>query len=277
LIQSSNIKTTLKSLLTGLTLKTILYFALAALPFIILPFAVVSNGHETTSGTRALEAALKSASGANQLSTRQRKSESVFAKARIGYDVSVLRAVREMGLVLDHFDMWIDQHPGTALAHVRFMPAAMQEKVASIALFVRKSNSKIDEKTAWREAAAFVHYSAKYGIPAALTAAVAKAESAFDPDALSSKGASGVMQVRWTIHSGLLRSNGIHATSSSNPLSDPEKAIAAGCLLLSRYIKAYGSVQAAMIRYSGDASNSYFSQINMNMASLMNHHAQLTK
>jgi soluble lytic murein transglycosylase-like protein len=151
----------------------------------------------------------------------------------------------------------------------------MQKDVASIALFIRKSNCKIDAKTAWREAAALVHYSAKYGVPVALTTAVAQAESTFNPNAVSSKGASGVMQVMWKIHNGLLRSNGIQATPGVNPLADPEHAIAAGCLLLSRYIRVYGSVHKAMDRYYGGPSAGYQRKINGNIAKLMRHQSKL--
>jgi soluble lytic murein transglycosylase-like protein len=157
------------------------------------------------------------------------------------------------------------------------MPAVSQRYVASTAIFIRKSNPRVDAKTAWREAAALVHYSAKYAVPYALTTAVAKVESTFDPDVVSSKGASGVMQVMWGLHWRLLQANGITPTPGSNPLADPEKAIAAGCLLLSRYIRAYGSVNSAMERYYGSSSENYQRKVNKNIASVMNHHSQFFK
>jgi soluble lytic murein transglycosylase-like protein len=275
-------------------LKTALYFAIAVLPFIIIPFVVVSNsiGAEEASitadaivnDTNRIRDRLNAtpidpepeSAGAYRAATGL-PVKNIFSHSQIGYDAAVLRAVREMGLTLDHFDSWMDLHPETSLARVRFMPVRMQQNVASTALFIRKTNARIDAKTAWREAAAFVYYSAKYGVPSALATAVGKTESAFDPDAVSPKGASGVMQVMWKIHSGLLVANGIHAASSENPLSDPEKAIAAGCLLISRYIKAYGSVQTAMDRYYGGSSASYKRKVNRNIASIINHHAQLIR
>jgi soluble lytic murein transglycosylase-like protein len=161
------------------------------------------------------------------------------------------------------------------IKHIKYMPVTMQKDVANIAVFIRKSNYRIDEKTAWREAAAFVHYSAKYGVPSALTAAVAQTESTFNPNAVSPKGAAGVMQVMWRVHNGLLQSHGIQATPGTNPLADPEHAIAAGCLLLSRYIRASGSVRKAMDRYYGASSVSYYKRINVNIAKLMTHKAKL--
>ncbi|MDR3321469.1 MAG: transglycosylase SLT domain-containing protein [Synergistaceae bacterium] len=252
------------------------HFIAAALPFIILSFLVLSNG-PATGNSSSLDAAIRSIPPPHPtIVPNSNAGLKITTRARVGYDVSVLNAVREMGLVLDHFDSWIAQHPGTALERVRFMSVTMQQNVATTALFIRKTNPKIDEKTAWREAAAFVHFSAKYGVPSALATAVAKAESTFDPNALSSKGASGVMQVMWKFHSGLLSSNGIQPTSASNPLSDPEKAIEAGCLILSRYMRAGGSVQLAMERYYGSSSISYLRKVNRNIASIMNHHVQLT-
>jgi soluble lytic murein transglycosylase-like protein len=183
--------------------------------------------------------------------------------------------MKKMGLSLDNFDAWMAEHCESAIKHIKYMPPSMQKDVASIALFIRKSNYRIDAKTAWREAAALVHYSGKYGVPSVLTTAVAAAESTFNPNALSSKGASGVMQVMWNIHNGLLQSNGIRAAPGKNPLADPEHAIAAGCLLLSRYIRASGSVQKAMDRYYGASSANYRRKINVNIAKLMTHRSGL--
>jgi hypothetical protein len=192
------------------------------------------------------------------------------------YRACVVSAMRSMGLTTGHFDAWMAQHPDSVIKRIKYMPEAMQRDVAGIALFIRKTNPRIDAKTAWREAAALVHYSDKYGVPSVLSTAVAKVESTFNPDEVSSKGASGVMQVMWKIHNRLLRSHGIKASSGSNPLSDPEHAIAAGCLLLSRYVRAYGSIHAALNRYSGGGgSASYRRKVNMNMRSLMAHRRKL--
>jgi hypothetical protein len=263
-------------LAVDLTARMTLCFVLVTLPFIILPFLLVSNGIVAEKENNAAYASFMPAVSIGRPALARPASEAIaLPPAQIGYDVSVLRAVREMGLVLDHFGTWLEEHPDSSLARIRFMSPDMQRRVASTALFIRKTNKRVDAKTAWREAAALVHYSAKYGVPFALSTAVAKAESTFDPDALSPKGASGVMQVMWKFHQGLLNSNGIYATSSVNPLSDPEKAIAAGCLLLSRYLRAYGSLQLAMNRYSGGGSASYLRKVNRNIASIMNHEAEM--
>lgn len=266
--------------------KMVLIFTAVTLPFIVLSFFLASVSVKSAAGeegpVRIAQAAAPDSDAAAKphpisalARAKKDASQQLLTRPRVGYDASVLRSLKEMGLVADHIDAWISQHPQTTLKHVKYMSAEMQKNVASTAAFIRKSNAKIDEKTAWREAAALVHYSAKYGVPYALTTAVAHVESTFNPDAVSPKGASGVMQVMWRVHNGLLQSNGIHPEPGKNPLADPEKAIAAGCLLLSRYIRAYGSVQTAMERYYGGKSDTYQRKVTRNIARIMNHRAQL--
>ncbi len=247
---------------------------LTILPFLVLPFLLVSDrmadGMETRSATTQTELPKKS----TKLFTRPLPTQDTvpFNKANLTYDASVLKTLKKMNLSMDHLDLWMSEHPDTALKHLRYMPAAMQRDVTSTVLFIRSCNGRIDEKTAWREAAALVHYSAKYGVPSTLTTAVAHAESTFNPGAVSPKGAAGVMQVMWRVHNGLLESNGIMGKDS---LADPEKGVAAGCLLLSRYIKAYGSIQTAMNRYYGGSSLGYQRKINRNMVKIAAHRASM--
>ncbi|MDR1965788.1 MAG: lytic transglycosylase domain-containing protein [Synergistaceae bacterium] len=248
--------------------KTMTTFLATIIPFVVLPFFVVS---EVITAPDVRQAVAPDAGSV----LMKLAPDKVPSPAKIGYGYPVVTVMKEMGLSLEHFALWVSEHPGSAIKHIKYMPEPMQRDVASIALFIRKSNSKIDAKTAWREASALVHYSAKYGVPSALTTAVAEAESTFNPDAVSSKGASGVMQVMWNIHNALLKSNGIHASPGSNPLSDPEQSIAAGCLLLSRYMRAYGSIQKAMDRYYGVSSTAYRRKINVNIARLMTHHSKV--
>ena len=250
--------------------KTMVTFFGVIMPFLVLPFLVVSE-FIVLSDTTPLYLRFPDD---NPVLSRY-SPNSLPLGAKIGYSRYIVAAVREMDLALDHFDVWVAEHPDSAIRHIKYMPEPMQKDVANIAVFIRKSNHRIDAKTAWRQGAALVHYSAKYGVPSALATAVAYVESTFNPDALSHMGASGVMQVMWGVHHGLLRSNGIIGTPGGNPLSDPEHSIAAGCLLLSRYIRASGSVQRALDRYYGAPSPGYQSRVNVNMARLMNQKATL--
>ncbi|MBP8633070.1 MAG: lytic transglycosylase domain-containing protein [Synergistaceae bacterium] len=184
-------------------------------------------------------------------------------------DTSVISALNRMGLTREHIDKWIDSHPNSTLKELAKMSAGKQRKVANIATFIRSINNKISPMIAWREASALVYYSSKYNVPTDLSVGIAKTESRFNPSAVSSKGAIGVMQVMWKVHHGMLSAKGIATTRDH--MFDPERGVEAGVLLLSRYINAYGTVQKALNRYYGGISVSYLKKVNNNMAMLQRH------
>jgi len=155
-------------------------------------------------------------------------------------------------------------HLGT-LGDIYDLAEVTHDQVELIQRFIQKQNSKIDDLTALKEAMAFIHYSSKYNVPLDLAIAVANTESHFDPDARSKAGAAGIMQVTWKIHAGLLQANGIQYEED---LHDPEKGIAAGCLLISRYLKAYGSTQKALGRYYGGSASVYWDRVSKNLSRL---------
>lgn len=188
---------------------------------------------------------------------------------QITFDKSVHAALGKMELNADSIKTWMQQHPKSALNELEKMTPSMQAKVANIATFIRSVNRKIDKKTAWREAAAIVHYCAKYNISTEITVGVAKTESNFNPELVSKAGARGVMQVMWKYHSGMLQAKGIAA--SAEQLLDPERGIESGILLLSRYVEAYGSIQKALNRYYGRVSETYAKKVDKNVAMLQSH------
>jgi hypothetical protein len=185
------------------------------------------------------------------------------------YDDSVLTALNKMKLTPAHIESWIAQHPKSALKSIKGMTPAKQKNVANIASFIRSINGKLSLKTVWREAAAMVMYCDKYKISTELAVGIAKAESHFKPNVQSKAGAVGVMQVMWKVHYGMLQAKGIAATREQ--MFDPERGIEAGILILSRYVKAYGSVQKALNRYYGGISTAYLRKVNKNMAMLQSH------
>jgi hypothetical protein len=82
--------------------------------------------------------------------------------------------------------------------------------------------------------------SAQSGVPASLLAAVAKQESGYDPSAVSSAGAEGLMQLMPSTAAGL----GVNAF-------DPAQAIDGAAQLLGGYLKQYnGSVPLALAAYN---------------------------
>ncbi|MDY2985364.1 MAG: lytic transglycosylase domain-containing protein [Synergistes jonesii] len=187
------------------------------------------------------------------------------------YHDSVYNALKRQGLSKEHIELWCDEHPVSTLNKLETLEPAMQKKVANAASYIRKVNPKISAKTAWREAMALVYYSVKYGIPSDLVISVAKAESRFNPGAQSKSGALGVMQVMWKVHNAMLRNRGIAATREH--MFDPERGVEAGVLILSRYVKVYGTLQKALNRYYGGIAQSYLKKVSNNMAHLQKHTA----
>ena len=128
--------------------------------------------------------------------------------------------------------------------------------------FIQAQNGSISSKTAFRIASAIKHYSLKYGVPFDLAIAVAHTESHFNPNARSNYGALGVMQVVWRVHSALLRENGIF---EENLLYQPEFGVAAGCLVLSGYLRDSVDTQTALGRYYGGDSSVYWERISRSL------------
>lgn len=186
-------------------------------------------------------------------------------------DDSVLTALNRMGLSERNLVEWSGSIPHSTLRYLWTMPKEKQRDVAQIALYIRAKNRNVDAKTAWREASALVHYCDAYSIPTHVAVGIAHTESRFNPQARSRSGALGVMQVMWRVHNDMLQAKGI--ASKKGDMFDPEKGIAAGCLLLARYIHTYGSVTTAINRYCGGFAKAYLRTVNRNMASLQRHFA----
>ncbi|MCF7936876.1 MAG: transglycosylase SLT domain-containing protein [Synergistales bacterium] len=172
-------------------------------------------------------------------------------------DSLVLDTLASTGASEEDLLAWKRRNVSPALRHLPFMERETQKKVAVIASYISSVNPALDAETIWLEAAAFAHYSQKYGVPMFLAVGVGNAESHFDPQAESGYGAAGVMQVVWRIHAGLLQANGILAPED---LHNPDLGIAAGCLILSRYLKDTSNTREALERYSGGA-NGYWGTV----------------
>ncbi|MGE3621768.1 MAG: lytic transglycosylase domain-containing protein [Acidimicrobiia bacterium] len=85
----------------------------------------------------------------------------------------------------------------------------------------------------------FAAAGARHGIPPALLAAVARAESGFDPRAVSRAGAQGLMQIMPATARGL----------GVDPLV-PEQAVDGAARLLAGHLERFGSVELALAAYN---------------------------
>jgi soluble lytic murein transglycosylase-like protein len=179
-----------------------------------------------------------------------------FTFGRKPLDPSVQNALTLMKLTPKHLYQWQAESPKSLLLQIHQWTPEKQEMAAALALYIRSQNRNVSDRDVWRLAAAFVHYGEKYDLPVEMAVAVAQVESRFDPYARSGEGALGPMQVLWRIHSRLLRNH--LNMGSSKDLLDPEKGVAAGCLLLSRYIKVHLTEKKALARYLGAPSSRYF-------------------
>ncbi len=173
-------------------------------------------------------------------------------------DESVHSALEKTGLSARKLFAWSQEHPASNIRYLWGWERRDQKNAAVIALYIASQNRDIKPLEAWRQAASFVHYSQKYEVPLGLTVAVANTESHFKSEATSGYGAMGVMQVAWHVHEHLLKANGIAAAKD---LHDPETGIAAGTLLLSRYLNHYGNTQRALGRYYGGAVSRYWPKV----------------
>lgn len=90
----------------------------------------------------------------------------------------------------------------------------------------------------------FTQAGAKYGVPAALLAGVAKTESGFNPAAVSPAGALGLMQFMPSTAKGM----------GVNPL-DPASAVDGAARYLSAHLREFGTVDLALAAYNAGPGN----------------------
>lgn len=98
-------------------------------------------------------------------------------------------------------------------------------------------------------------YSAEYELDSLLVVSLINAESRFDADAVSSKGASGLMQLMQITADWGAEEIGID-NYSYDDICDPELNIRIGCWYLSKLIAQYdGNVDTALAAYNAGSGN----------------------
>jgi len=95
-------------------------------------------------------------------------------------------------------------------------------------------------------------YAVQYDVDPALVAAVILQESRFNPDAVSPKGATGLMQIMPATGAGIARNLGV----SQYSLKDPETSIWFGTYYLKSKLDYYdGNVDAVLAAYNAGSGN----------------------
>jgi soluble lytic murein transglycosylase-like protein len=89
---------------------------------------------------------------------------------------------------------------------------------------------------------------ARHGLPPELLLAIVETESGFNTAARSSYGARGLMQVVPRFHPEVVAEVG-----GAKKLDEPEANIEAGAKILASYVERAGSLDKALVRYSGGA------------------------
>ncbi len=92
--------------------------------------------------------------------------------------------------------------------------------------------------------------SRKYSIDYRLILAVMKVESNFRNEAISSKGARGLLQVKPSLAKYIAKDTGIHIGEEASSLHEPEKNIKIGVNYLSKLIGMFDSLASALHAYN---------------------------
>lgn len=95
---------------------------------------------------------------------------------------------------------------------------------------------------------------AENGLDENLVFAVIRQESSFQPDAVSSAGAVGLMQLMPDTFEWLQKQDGGSVSLSAETLSQPEINVRYGCRLLALLLQHYGTVRTALCAYNAGMS-----------------------
>lgn len=133
--------------------------------------------------------------------------------------------------------------------------------------FIQESNGKVYDRLAQEMVEAAMASGKRYRISPVLVLGVMQAESEFNLNAVSSKGARGLMQIHpeaWEVQ---LRAKGIIQKSSD--YHDPIRSIEAGCFVLRAYLDETKDFEKALIKYLGADYAPYREKIGRTVGSIL--------
>jgi hypothetical protein len=102
-----------------------------------------------------------------------------------------------------------------------------------------------------------VKYAEEYTLPKTLILAIIERESRFNPLAVSSKGAAGLMQIMLKVHQDKLKKleiNNAQATHIANNIH-------LGCMILREYLDSTKDIRKALKKYVGGTHDTYYTDV----------------
>lgn len=115
---------------------------------------------------------------------------------------------------------------------------------------LKSQRTNLSDGSTWVISDAILEESKKYSIDPALILAVISVESSFRNDAVSSKGARGLMQIRPFVASSLAREVNLATWEGEDSLYDPSLNIKLGVFYLSYLKKSFRDLRLALAAYN---------------------------
>ena len=115
---------------------------------------------------------------------------------------------------------------------------------------LKSQRTDLSDRSAWVISEAIVEESRRHSIDPALILAVISVESSFRKDAVSSKGARGLMQIRPFVASALAREVNLDNWEGEDSLYDPTLNIKLGVFYLSYLKKSFRDLTLALAAYN---------------------------
>jgi soluble lytic murein transglycosylase len=120
--------------------------------------------------------------------------------------------------------------------------------VSQIIYYLQDANTNLDEEELWSISQAVVNESKRYGLDYRLVLAIIKVESNFQCDAVSVRGARGLLQVKPSLAKYIAEDVGV-TWQGAETLDEPEKNIKIGVRLFSQLIRDFQSTHMALHAY----------------------------
>lgn len=125
-----------------------------------------------------------------------------------------------------------------------------REKILKIYSILRTYRSELDETSTWAIAETIMGESERYSLDPILVLAIIKVESNFHPEALSTEGARGLMQIRPFVAATLVEKVDLGQWEGEKSLDDPILNIKLGVFYINYLNKRFRDLEVALTAYN---------------------------